>query len=130
MAKKRPYKMAEPAITKAQQTQILALADQFVRAGGGLVPALNDGIELSEFLGNALETWRPKSREAFEAGLEKAVPYEMPDDGHEQAWSAAWTLASASGEAGFLFGVAVGFQVASLTVAPADQPNTKKGGRR
>ena len=63
-----------------------------------------------EHFANVRELLQPGVDDRFDALLKTHVP---DYDAHEATWSAAWQLVSAEGEAGFAFGVAVGFEVAA-----------------
>lgn len=117
MPKRRPSTLPQPVITDAQLIRIRAIAHQHLLAGGGLVPSDGDSADTNELIATVRDVWRPKAPTAFETVLERALPIGGDTyDAHEAVWSSAWALVAAEGEAGYLFGVAVGLEVAALTV--------------
>ena len=126
----RHFDTPQAVMTSQQLARIRTAARQYLLAGGSITVAPND-TGLNEHIANVRELLQPGVDDAFDDLLKTHVP---DYDAHEATWSAAWHLVATEGEAGFAFGVAVGCEVAALTIGqPATiptvrTPRTRKGG--
>lgn len=68
-------------------------------------------------VGTIREERHPKDADQFEQLLKQHVPEYDP---HEALWTAVWELVTHEGEAGYLFGVCVGLELATLTSRASD----------
>ena len=110
--KPQPFKTPKATITPQQLARIRTAARQYLLAGGGIVvTTLDHGLD--EHIANTRELLTTGSTDRFEAVLTKHLTEHLA---HEAVWSEAWCLVAAEGEAGFAFGVAVGCEVAALTL--------------
>lgn len=113
MSTRQAFTTDPPAITDADLSRIRAAAHQYLLAGGPLFVDHGEGAgNQDSHIGNIRQARHPEAAETFEHLLKQHVPEHAP---HEQTWSAAWELASFEAEAGYLFGLCVGLELAALT---------------
>jgi len=140
MSKK--FKTAKPVITDAQIARIRAAAHRYLLAGGPvfLEPENTADDSRETHIANVRAEINPTAERELTETLDTLLPYgpDHPDthDAHETMWGAVWQLAGASHDAGYLFGVCVGLELAALTfcqlatVPIVRTPRGRKGGRR
>ena len=127
-----PFKTPKPTISEAQLAVIRHAAKQYLLAGGSMTIAADDAGDRDEFVGNIRLALKPRTMATFETVLKADVP---EYDAHERVWTAAVTAMADEAEAGYLFGVAVGLEVAAMTLGTlvASAPSkgrSRKGGAR
>jgi hypothetical protein len=124
MPKRQKDTTERAATTEAELSRIRGAARRYLLAGGPLFRSVND-TDRDEHIAAIRARLSPKTDPAFEQALERAIPsgpgHSETHDAHEDVWEAAWGLVAFEGEAGYLFGMAVGLEVAALTLR-GEQP--------
>ena len=108
------YKTDTPRITDAEIALIRAAAHRYLLAGGYIFRSTGDDASFDEYVGNIVERFTGTGvSDALNNLIDARVPDYTP---HEELYVAAWRTVDAHTEAGYLFGVCVGLELAALTV--------------
>jgi hypothetical protein len=116
-----PYATIRPAISDAMLARVRAAAHRYVMGGGPLILSPETDTPFDEQIADVRLWLFPESENRFHARLDalrpvmdagKSTDLERPSDA---LWGDVWTLVSDQGEAAFLFGVLVGWEVVALT---------------
>jgi hypothetical protein len=131
------YATAKPAIRAPQLARIRHAAQQYVLAGGSIFLDSEDAANRDEHIATLRTELHPKAQSTFEERLELILPLKTQYAQHEDLSSDVWSLVGAEGEAAYLFGLCVGFEIAALalgarvsTGGAVDRRQARKGSVR
>lgn len=114
-------------ISDAELARIRAAAHEYLLAGGAIYLG-GDDPDRHDWIERIRERQDPSARKAFNTQLDRELPsgpqHQDTHQAHEAIWSAVWVLVAANTDAGYLFGVSVGLELAALS-ASARAPHQK-----
>jgi hypothetical protein len=127
MSKSTCTPTAAPSITDAEIKTIRAAAHRYLLAGGSVwsLPTRTcDEADRDEHFGNIADRRDPAALPAFEQALDTVTDHAQ----HETLDTAAWSLANSYAESAYLFGVAMGLELAGLVIStPLSTTDTRRG---